>query len=55
MLMRSTVVSAGADMKMNIWDIRQFKEVGSYFTRSAASSVAISDTGLTAVGEHDIP
>jgi hypothetical protein len=38
-------------MKMSVWDIRQFKELGSYFTRSAASSVAISDTGLTAVGK----
>lgn len=45
------MVSAGQDNRMAIWDIRNFKEaVGSYFTRSPASSVAISDTGLTAVG-----
>ncbi|KAK4228380.1 putative U3 small nucleolar RNA-associated protein 7 [Podospora fimiseda] len=45
------MVSAGQDNKMCIWDIRNFKEaVDSYFTRSPATSVAISDTGLTAVG-----
>ncbi|KAK3343983.1 WD40-repeat-containing domain protein [Lasiosphaeria hispida] len=44
------MVTAGQDNKMAVWDIRMFKEVNSYFTRSPASSVAISDTGLTAVG-----
>ncbi|KAJ4416687.1 putative U3 small nucleolar RNA-associated protein 7 [Gnomoniopsis sp. IMI 355080] len=44
------MVSAGQDMKMAVWDIRMFKEVNSYFTRTPAKSVAISDTGLTAVG-----
>ncbi|CAN8103486.1 unnamed protein product [Discula destructiva] len=44
------MVSAGQDMKMAVWDIRMFKEVNSYFTRSPAKSVAISDSGLTAVG-----
>lgn len=44
------MVSAGQDNKMAVWDIRMFKEVNNYFTRSPASSVAISDTGLTAVG-----
>lgn len=44
------MVSTGQDMKMSVWDIRMFKEVNSYFTRQPASSVAISDTGLTAVG-----
>lgn len=44
------MVSAGQDKKMAVWDIRMFKEVNSYFTRTPASSVAISDTGLTAVG-----
>ena len=37
-------------MKMAVWDIRMFKEVNSYFTRQPASSVSISDRGLTAVG-----
>ncbi|KAK3314935.1 WD40-repeat-containing domain protein [Apodospora peruviana] len=44
------MVSAGQDNKMAVWDIRMFREVNNYFTRSPASSVAISDTGLTAVG-----
>ncbi|KAH7160710.1 small nucleolar ribonucleoprotein complex subunit [Dactylonectria macrodidyma] len=44
------MVSTGQDQKMAVWDIRMFKEVNSYFTRRPASSVAISDTGLTAVG-----
>ncbi|KAK4655726.1 putative U3 small nucleolar RNA-associated protein 7 [Podospora pseudocomata] len=45
------MVSAGQDNRMCIWDVRNFKEsVSSYFTRSPATSVAISDTGLTAVG-----
>jgi len=44
------MVSTGQDSKMSVWDIRMFKEVNSYFTRQPASSVAISDRGLTAVG-----
>lgn len=44
------MVSTGQDMKMAVWDIRMFKEVNNYFTRAPASSVSISDTGLTAVG-----
>lgn len=44
------MVSTGQDMKMAVWDIRMFKEVNSYYTRQPASSVAISDQGLTAVG-----
>ncbi|RCI13192.1 hypothetical protein L249_0361 [Ophiocordyceps polyrhachis-furcata BCC 54312] len=44
------MVSAGQDLKMAVWDIRMFKEVGTYQLHRPASSVAISDTGLTAVG-----
>lgn len=44
------MVSTGQDMRMAVWDIRMFKEVNNYFTRAPASSVTISDTGLTAVG-----
>ncbi|KAJ6782582.1 hypothetical protein PWT90_05698 [Aphanocladium album] len=44
------MVSTGQDQRMAVWDIRMFKEVNSYFTRQPASSVSISDTGLTAVG-----
>lgn len=34
---------------MAVWDIRMFKPVHTYMTRQPASSVSISDTGLTAV------
>ncbi|RYP82944.1 hypothetical protein DL770_005457 [Monosporascus sp. CRB-9-2] len=44
------MVSAGQERKMAVWDIRMFKEVNSYFTRQPASSLAISDRNLTAVG-----
>ncbi|KAI1431746.1 WD40-repeat-containing domain protein [Xylaria sp. CBS 124048] len=44
------MVSTGQDCKMAVWDIRQFKVVNEYFTRQPASSVAISDRGVTAVG-----
>lgn len=45
------MATAGADGRMNIFDIRNtYKEVHSYFTPSPASSLAISDTGLLAVG-----
>jgi U3 small nucleolar RNA-associated protein 7 len=44
------MVSAGQDSRMAIWDIRMFKEVNNYFLKAPASSIAISDTGLTAVG-----
>jgi U3 small nucleolar RNA-associated protein 7 len=43
------MVSAGQDARMAVWDIRMFKEVNTYSTYTPASSVAISDTGLTAV------
>lgn len=44
------MVSAGQDCQMNVWDIRMYKEVHRYFTRAPASSLAISDRNLTAVG-----
>jgi len=44
------MVSTGQDLKMAVWDIRMFKEVHSYNTRSPATSVSISDRGLTAIG-----
>jgi U3 small nucleolar RNA-associated protein 7 len=46
------MVTASQDRKMAVWDIRMFKEVHSYFTRNPASSVAISDKNLTAVGDR---
>ncbi|KAL8806385.1 MAG: hypothetical protein Q9200_005065 [Gallowayella weberi] len=44
------MVSTGADLKMSVWDIRQFREVNNYFLRQPGSSVNISDRDLTAVG-----
>ena len=44
------MVSTGQDLRMSVWDIRMFKEVSQYYTPQPASSVAISDRGLTAVG-----
>lgn len=44
------MVSGGQDLKMVVWDIRTFKEVSSYSTRQPASSIAISDRDLTAIG-----
>lgn len=44
------MVSAGQDQKMAVWDIRMFKEVNKYFLHQPGSSLAVSDTGLTAVG-----
>lgn len=46
------MVSTGQDRKMAVWDIRMFKEVNTYMTRQPASSVSISDTGLTAVSTN---
>ncbi|KAK8183805.1 small nucleolar ribonucleoprotein complex subunit [Phyllosticta citribraziliensis] len=44
------MVTGGQDMKMAVWDIRMFREVNNYYTRQPASSIAISDRNLTAVG-----
>lgn len=44
------MVSTGQDQRMAVWDIRMFKEVNNYYTHQPASSVDISDNGLTAVG-----
>lgn len=41
---------AGADKSLKIWDIRNFKEIDSYYTPTPASSLDISDTGLLSVG-----
>ncbi|PWY89578.1 BING4CT-domain-containing protein [Aspergillus sclerotioniger CBS 115572] len=44
------MVSTGQDQKMNVWDIRMFREVHSYSCYQPGASVSISDRGLTAVG-----
>ncbi|KAJ2895536.1 hypothetical protein MKZ38_006386 [Zalerion maritima] len=42
------MVTGGQDQKMSVWDIRMFKEVSTYRMRKPLSSIAISETGLTA-------
>lgn len=44
------MVVAGADRNLKIWDVRNFKEVESYYTPTPATSLDISDTGLVSVG-----
>ncbi|EON64580.1 hypothetical protein W97_03813 [Coniosporium apollinis CBS 100218] len=44
------MVSAGADSRMAVWDLRMYKAVHNYFLRRPGSSVAISDRGSAAVG-----
>ncbi|KAJ5645206.1 hypothetical protein N7507_011217 [Penicillium longicatenatum] len=44
------MVSTGQDQKMNIWDIRMFREVHSYSCYQPGASVSISDRNLVAVG-----
>lgn len=44
------MVSTGQDMKMAVWDVRQYKPVHEYFLHRPGSSVAVSDRNLTAVG-----
>lgn len=45
---------AGTDKTLKIWDIRNFKELYSYYTPTPASNLDISDTGLLSVswGPH---
>jgi U3 small nucleolar RNA-associated protein 7 len=43
------MVSTGQDMKMAVWDIRNFRPVHEYLLRQPGSSLAISDRNLTAV------
>ncbi|OJJ01573.1 hypothetical protein ASPVEDRAFT_130377 [Aspergillus versicolor CBS 583.65] len=44
------MVSTGQDLKMQVWDIRMYREVHSYSCYQPGASVSISDRGLTAVG-----
>ncbi|KAL2872778.1 WDR46/Utp7 family WD40 repeat domain-containing protein [Aspergillus lucknowensis] len=44
------MVSTGQDLRMQVWDIRMYREVHSYSCYQPGSSVSISDRGLTAVG-----
>ncbi|GAM88516.1 hypothetical protein ANO11243_065490 [Dothideomycetidae sp. 11243] len=44
------MVTTGQDLKMSVWDIRNFKPVHTYSLRRPGSALAISDRNLTAVG-----
>jgi U3 small nucleolar RNA-associated protein 7 len=44
------MTSVGQDSKLAVWDIRKFKEVHRYYTHQPATTLAISDRNLTAVG-----
>lgn len=44
------MVTTGQDLKMSVWDIRNFKPVHTYSVRRPGSALAISDRNLTAVG-----
>ena len=44
------MVSAGADYRVRIWDVRNYKEVHSYFTNRPADVVSLSELGLLAIG-----
>ena|SRR5579859_3725850 len=44
------MVSAGADYRVKIWDVRNYREVHSYFTQRPADEVRISELGLLVIG-----
>jgi U3 small nucleolar RNA-associated protein 7 len=44
------MVTAGADGQVRVWDVRAFKPLHSYFARSPATCLDISQRGLVAVG-----
>lgn len=44
------MLSAGQDLRLKLWDIRNFKEIHSYRTFQPASTISISDRGLAAIG-----
>jgi len=44
------MVSAGADYRVKIWDVRNYREVHSYYTQRPADEVAISELGLLGIG-----
>jgi U3 small nucleolar RNA-associated protein 7 len=44
------MVSAGADHRVRIWDVRKYQEVHSYYTQRPANEVTVSDMGLLGIG-----
>ena len=44
------MVSAGADYRVKIWDIRNYREIHSYYTKRPTDEVTISELGLLGIG-----
>jgi U3 small nucleolar RNA-associated protein 7 len=44
------MVSAGADHRVRIWDIRNYREIHSYYTQKPTDVLALSELGLLGVG-----
>jgi len=44
------LVSAGQDGQVKVWDLRTFKPLHAYFSATPASSLAVSQRGMLAVG-----
>lgn len=44
------MATSGLDGQMKIWDVRTYKQLQAYHTPTPASSLAISQRGLLAVG-----
>ena len=44
------MVTTGMDAQMKVWDIRQYKPLHGFYTHRPASSLAISQRGLVALG-----
>jgi U3 small nucleolar RNA-associated protein 7 len=44
------MVTAGADHRVKIWDVRKYQEIHSYYTQRPADHLAISELGLLGIG-----
>jgi U3 small nucleolar RNA-associated protein 7 len=44
------MVTAGADYRVKIWDIRNYREIHSYYTQRPTDQVRISELGLLGIG-----
>ncbi|KAF4323534.1 hypothetical protein BBO99_00003117 [Phytophthora kernoviae] len=44
------LVTAGADRKVKVFDLRRYQEVNSYYLTAAANTISVSQRGLVAVG-----
>ncbi|GLD93366.1 hypothetical protein PINS_up001958 [Pythium insidiosum] len=44
------LVTAGADRKLKVFDLRKYQELNQYYLHSAANTLSVSQRGLVAVG-----